>query len=296
MAVQAGINQTTANDAFNASQVAQFIIAGPRAIPIYEALAMQLDCSTLGSNVVAIPSWDAAPATETTTQGDEVASADYTTSAKTATGIMVSTRGLITDQWTQDAGGLASSGVDEMVANVRNTIDVGVLDLFNTATNASDNTGVALTLALWLAALAAFKAQLPGQQAIAYVGSSGQMRDFYAALIAGAGAAQIMGAGNGIFGAQVVDGYLGLYHGIHMFESANVAANDADNDVGGFVSLTPSLGGPPVRSGLVLAVWRGIEARGLYKPERHGLDVTTSARVGFARGAERLVRGLISTD
>lgn len=297
MAVQAGINQTTANDAFNASQVAQFIIAGPRAIPIYEALAMQLDCSTLGSNVVSIPSWDAAPSTETTTQGDEVASADYTTSAKTATGIMVSTRSLITDQWIQDSGALASSGVDEHAANVRNTIDVGVLDLFNTATNVSDNTGVALTLALWLAALAAFKAQLPGQQAIAYVGSSGQMRDFYAALIAGAGAAQIMGAGNGIFGAQVVDGHLGLYHGIHMFESANVAANDADNDVGGFVALSAGQpGSPPVRSGLVLAVWRGIESRGLYTPHRHGIDTTTSARVGFSRSVERCVRGLISTD
>lgn len=297
MAVQAGINSTTANDAVHASRNASFIIAGPRAIPIYEALAMEIDCSTLGSNVVSIPSWDAAPATENTTQGDEVASADYTTSAKTATGVMVSTRGLITDQWVQDSGDLASSGVDEMSANIRNTIDVGVLDLFNTATNVSDNTGVALSLALWLAALAAFKAQLPGQQAIAYVGSSGQMRDFYAALIAGAGAAQIAGAGNSIFAAQVIDGYLGLYHGIHMFESANVAANDADNDVGGFVALSAGQpGSAPVRSGLALAVWRGIEARGLYTPHRHGFDTTVSARVGFSRTVERCVRGLISTD
>jgi len=297
MAVQAGINSTTANDAVHASRNASFIIAGPRATPIYEALAMQIDCSTLGSNVVSIPSWDASPATENTTQGDEVASADYTTSAKTATGVMISTRGLITDQWLTDAGDLASTGVDEMVSNVRNAIDVGILDLFNTASNASDNTGNALTLALWLAALAAFKAQLPGQQAIAYVGSSGQMRDFYAALIANAGSAQIMGAGNNIFSAEVVDGYLGLYHGIHMFESANVAANDSDNDVGGFVAFTAGQpGSAPVRSGLALAVWRGIEARGLYTPHRHGVDTTTSARVGFTRTAERLVRGLISTD
>jgi len=297
MAVQAGINSTTANDAVNASQVAQFIIEGPRAIPIYEALAMQYPVAPGTGNVISIPSWDASPATETTTQGDEVVSADYTTSAKTATGIMVSTRGLITDQWVMDSGALASSGVDEMSANVRNAIDVAVLALFNTATNKSDNTGNPLTLALWLAALAAFKAQLPGQQAIAYVGSSGQMRDFHAALIANAGSAQIMGAGNSIFDAQVIDGYLGLYHGIHMFESANVAAADADNDCGGFVALSAGQpGSSPVRSGLCLAVWRGIEARGLYTPHRHGLDVTTSARVGFSRTVERCVRGLISTD
>ncbi len=297
MAVQDGINSTTANDAVDPSRHVDFIIAGPRAVPIFESLAHVLDCKNLGSNVASIPSWDASPATENTTEGDEVASANYTTSPKTATGVMISTRSLITDQWVQDSGALASSAVDEHAANVRNSIDVGVLDLFNTASNASDNTGVALTLALWLAALAAFKAQLPGGTEIAYVGSSGQMRDFYAALIAGAGAAQIMGAGSEIFSRGANAGYLGVYHGVQMFESPNVAANDADNDVGGFVSITAGQpGATPVRSGLVLAVWRGIESRGIYIPHRHGIDTTTSARVGFARGAERLVRGVISTD
>ena len=296
MAVQPCINSTTANDAVDPSRHADFIITGPRAQPIYESLAQMIDCSDLGSNVASIPSWDASPATENTTEGDEVASANYTTSAKTATGVMVSTRSLITDQWVLDSGALASSAVDEHAANVRNSIDVGILDLFNTATLFSDNTGVALTLALWLAALAAFKGQLPGGE-IAFVGSSGQMRDFYAALIAGAGAAQIVGAGSDIFSRGGNAGYLGVYHGVHMFESPNVAANDATNDVGGFVSITAGQpGATPVRSGLVLAVWRGIESRGVYVPQRHGIDTTTSARVGFARAAERLVRAVISTD
>ncbi len=297
MAVQAGINSTTANDVVDPSRHVEFVIAGPRAVPIYESLAMQIDCSNLGSNVASIPSWNAAPATENTTEGDEVASVDYATSAKTATGVMISTRSLITDQWVQDSGALASSGVDEHAANIRNSIDVGVLDLFNTASNVSDNTGVALTLELWLAALAAFKGQLPGMGEVAFVASAGQMRDFYAALIAGAGAAQIMGAGSDIFSRGANAGYLGVYHGVHMFESANVAANDADNDVGGFVALSAGQpGSAPARSGLALAVWRGIESRGLYTPHRHGIDTTTSARVGFSRTAERLVRGLVSTD
>lgn len=296
MAVQDGINSTTANDAVDPSRRADFIIAGPRAMPIYESLAMQLDCSTLGSNVVSIPSWDASPATENTAEGDEVASANYTTSPKTATGVRISTRSLITDSWVQDSGALASSAVDEHAGNVRNAIDVGILDLFNTASNASDNTGNALTLALWLAALASFKGQLPSGE-IAFVGSSGQMRDFQAALIANAGSAQIMGAGSDIFSRGANAGYLGVYHGVHMFESPNAAANDADNDVGGFVALSAGQpGATPVRSGLVLAVWSGIVSRGLYTPHRHGIDTTTSARVGFARAAERLVRGVISTD
>jgi hypothetical protein len=159
---------------------------------------------------------------------------------------MISTRGLITDQWLTDAGDLASSGVDEMVAErPQRDRRWGSSTSSTPPPTPATTPAIALTLALWLAALAAFKAQLPGQQAIAYVGSSGQMRDFHAALIANAGSAQIMGAGNNIFSAEVIDGYLGLYHGIHMFESANVAANDADNDVGGFVALSAGQPGSP---------------------------------------------------
>ena len=42
MATQAGVNETTANDLIAASGIAQFVIEGPRASPIYEALAMQI--------------------------------------------------------------------------------------------------------------------------------------------------------------------------------------------------------------------------------------------------------------
>lgn len=294
MAVQAGINSTTANDLIHSSGIVPFVITAPRATPIYEALAMQLDFVALGSNVGDIPAWDAAPATEETTEGDEVASVDYTTSKKSVTGVMISTRSLVTDQFVQDSGALGSTSVDEMGANVRNTIDLEVLELFKTASNISDNTGVNLTIALWMAALAAFKAQKPGST-ICFVGSNAQLRDIHADMIAGVGASQIMGAGNGIFSSEVTDGYLGTYHGVNIFESSNVAAADGANDVGGFLAITAGApGSSPTRSGFALGVWRGIEARGLYRPERHGVDTTVSARVGFARASERMVRGLIS--
>lgn len=294
MAIQPGVNETSANDLVNASGHVNFVIEGPRAHPIYEALAMQLDCSNLGSNVCSIPSWDAAPATEETVEADEVVSVNYTTSAKTATGVMISTRALITDQIRQDSGALASTAVDEFAANVRNTIDMEVLELFKTASNLSDHTGLPLTLALWQADLALFKAQTPNGIPC-FVASHGQMRDILSAFVNGAGGQQIAGAGLALFSAEVMEGYLGVYQGVHMFESGNTAANDGANNVGGFVSIVVGQpGNPPARSGLALAVWRGIEARGIDTPHRHGIDTTTSARVGFARANERMVRGVIS--
>lgn len=294
MANQAGVNETTANDLIASSGIAQFVIAGPRATPIYESLAMQLDLSGLGSNVADIPAWDASPATEETAESDEVTSVDYSTSKKSITGVMLSTRALVTDQFVQDAGSLASTAVDEMTANIRNTIDLEVLELFKTASNKSDNTGVNLTIALWMAALALFKAQKPGGS-LCFVGSNAQLRDIHADMIAGAGAGQIGAAGASIFGSTVLDGYLGPYHGVNIFESANVAAADASNDVGGFLAIMAGApGSSPVRSGLALGVWRGIEAKGLYMPSRHGLDTTVSARVGFTRASERMIRALVS--
>lgn len=293
MAVQPGFNSTQINDTILASNIAQFIIPTPQATPLYEVLAMQLDLSGNKSNVVDIPSWDAFPATETTIEGDEVVSVNYSTSKKSLTGIKPSTRALITDQAMQDSMLLESDMVGQMVLNIRQTIDIGVLDLFNTATNVSDNTGVNLTITLWMAALAAFKAQ-KGQGTMCYVGSHNQIRDILKDLKDSAGGQTLGPAGASIFSSQVIDGYRGEYGGVHFFESGNVASNDADNDVGGFIFVQGTPGSAPTRSGLVLGVWHGVQAMGLYTPHRHGIDTTVSARVGFQRSAEYLVRGLIS--
>lgn len=294
MAVQPGVNETGANDLVPASGVVPFVIEGPRARPIYGSIAWQLPFATLGSNVGDIPAWDASPATEETAEADEVVSVNYTTNKKSITGVMIATRALITDQIVQDAGALASTSVDEFAANIRNTIDVEVLELFKTASNLSDNTGVNLTIPLWAAALALFKAQKPGGLVV-FVGSNAQLRDIHASMMNSAGGAQIMGAGSEIFNAEHNDGYLGKYNGVHIFESANVAQNDGANDVGGFVSIRAgAAGATPARSGLALGVWKGVGAEGVRVPSKFGLDTTISARVGFQRASERMVRGLIS--
>jgi enhancing lycopene biosynthesis protein 2 len=295
MAVQAGINSTTANDLINAEMIGvPFVIEGPRAIPIYESLAMQIDNSKLTSNVCTIPSWDAAPATEVTAETDEVVSVNYTTSKKSITGTMVSTRALVSDQFTMDSGQLGSGSVDEMAANVRDRIDVITLALFGTASNISDNTGVNLTTALFAAALALFKAQKPGG-IMCFLGSPAQLRDINTDLANNAGGAQINGAGLALFTNGMTDGYIAQYRGVAIFESSNVAAADGANDVGGFLSIIAGQpGAAPTRSGLALGVWHGIKAEGLRAPHRFGLDVTVAARVGVGRSNERMIRGVIS--
>lgn len=289
---QAGINETTANDLVLTSGIVKFIIPPPLALPIYEAVAMQIDNSKLGSNVADIPGWDALPATETTAETDEVTSVNYSTSKKSITGIMVSTRGLVSDQIQQDSGLMTSDAVELMSMNVRNTIDVTTLALFKTASNQSDNTGVNLTVALWQAALALFRAQKLMGQAV-FIGSHNQIRDLLSALSTTVGGQQLGDAAAAIFNSAVVDGYRGPYQGVHIFESGNISEADASNDHGGFLCMVPGSSGPLI-SGLGLGVWRGIGARGKDAPEKHGYDVTTSARVGFSRSTERFVRGFIS--
>lgn len=293
MAAVDGFTSTSQNDLIAPSRPIPFVIAAPRATPIYDALAWQIDMSQNMSNVGTLPSRDAAPATSNgVTETDEVARASYTTSGKSITGQMIATRGIVSDQFTMDSGELGSGTVDEMGANVRNTIDVLTLALFATAANMTDNTGVNMTTALWAAGLALFKAQKPGG-IMCYIGSPAQNRDIDNDLANNAGGAQIQGAGLEIFTSGMVDGYKGMYRGVAIFESSNVAEADGSNDVGGFLSIVPGPNGP-VRSGLAIGVWSGVQARGKYEPERFGEDVVVAARVGFSRSVERMVRGMIS--
>lgn len=295
MAVQNGVNSTQINDTILASGIAQFIIPTPAAAPLYEALCMQHDCSTLKSNVMDIPRWDAYPATEETTEGDEVASVNYSTSKKSITGVMYSTRALITDQAVQDSMLLESQMVNQFALNVSNTLDIEALGLFVTATNASDNSGFNLTVALWQVALAAMKAQKPGTGEICFIGSNNQIRDLLKDFVTMAGGQQLGNAAQSVFSAMSVDGYRGPYGGVHVFESPNVSEYDASNDAGGFVLVrSAGPGSPPEMSGLSMGVWSPIRAAGLYTPHRHGIDTTVSARCGFQRTAEHMVRAFIS--
>lgn len=294
MAVQPGINSTQINDTIHASGIARFVVPTPAAAPLYTTLAMLHNCSSLGSNTLDIPSWDAFPATEETTEGDEVTSVNYSTSKKSITGIMFSTRALITDQAIMDSTMMQSDMVAQMVRNVENTLDSECLSQFVTASNASDNSGVNLTVALWQVALAAFRAQKPLGQ-VCFVGSNNQVRDLLKDFVTIAGGQQLGDAAAAVFGSGAVDGYRGPYAGVQIFESSNVNQFDASNDAGGFVAVSGlSAGGPPQMSGLSMAMWEPLKAEGIYFPHRHGYDTTASSRAGFGRTAEYLIRAFIS--
>lgn len=293
MAVSPGMNSNQINDTILASGIAKFVVPTPMASPLYEVLAMVLDNKDNHSNVVDIPAWDAFPAVAETTEGDESANVNYSTSKKSMTGVMLDTSALITDQVVMDSMLLESQMVGQMVLNLRNTIDAEVLELFKTASNVTDKSDVNLTLAFWRAGLAAFRAQKPIGTAV-FVGSPNQLRDILDDM-ANIGPGQLGAAGQTIFSSSVIDGYRGPYAGVQIFESSNVASNDADNDIGGWTTVVSSgPGAPPTMSGLGLGIWQPIQAEGQRLPKRHGIETTVSARVGFSRMAEYLVRGLIS--
>lgn len=285
----AGINSTQINDTIAASGILKFIVETPTAAPLFQVLCMEHNCSTIGSNVLDIPSWSAFPATEETTEAAEVAEVNYATSKKSITGVMYSTRALITDQAIQDSTLAQSEMVNQLVLNIANTLDIEALGLFVTATNASDNSGTNLTVALWQVALAAFKAQKPGIGEVVFVGSNNQIRDLLKDFVTIAGGSQLGNAAQSVFASTAIDGYRGAYGGVHIFESPNVSEYDASNDAGGFVLVRPGS-----VSGLSIGVWSGIQAEGLYLPYKHGFDTTVSARCGFQRTAEHKVRAFIS--
>lgn len=294
MAVLAGFNSTQLNDTVLPSGIAKFVVPTPISSPLYQVLAMVVDNSTLGSNVCDIPQWGAFPTVNTTPEGDESVHSNYPTNKTSMTGVMLDTNALITDQIVMDSMVMESQMVNQMVINLRNEIDKQVLGLFDGATNTSDNTGVNLTLALWRQARAAFRAQKP-IGTMCFVGSPNQLRDIIEDMAVVAGGTQLGNAGQTIFSSSVIDGYLGPYQGVHIFESANVPEADASNDVGGFVAVTSSgPTSPPSLSGFALGIWQPIQIEDIRAPSRHGLDTTVSARVGFVRAAEYLVRAVIS--
>lgn len=292
MAALAGMNTTNLAGTIPASAIANFVVPTPAASPLFDALAWQADCSGIKSGTLDVPSWDAFPTVANQTEADEYALTNSTTSKKSFVAVDPGIRHLITDQVIQDSTLMQSQMVLQMAAGVRDHIDKQVLGLFKTASNQSDNTGVNLTLSLLQAALAAFKAQKP-QGAICLVLSNNQVRDLMAQLVTSTASPFVQGAGLEVFNAGVVDGYLGKWGGIHIYESSNVSENDGANDVGGFVAVTPG-GESAALSGLGLAIWHPIQAPGVYVPSRKGYDVTCSARVGYQRVAEHLVRGFIS--
>lgn len=300
----AGFNTTQMAGAIAASNISQFIVPTPSSSPIYALLVKQFDCLNNKSATHDVPYWGARPNVATLGEGVLGTTANYDLTGKTSiVAGMLDTTADITDQVIQDSGLMQSDMVAEMFDNLYETIDKEVLELFNGATNTSDHTGVNLTLALWFADRALFRAQKPRGQMV-YVGSGNQLRDIQLALVNSAGGQQINGAGNPIFQSGVIDGFLGIYNGVAIVESGNVAESDASNDVGGFLGVMGSMSpattpGEPDSanvefSGFGMGVWQPAQVETSRNSRKHCFEATVSARLGFKRIAEFMIRAVVS--
>lgn len=302
----AGFNTTQMAGAIADSTVSPFIVPAPASAATYPLLVKMFDCTANKSNgTLDVPYWGARPqVTKNLAEGTAGTPANYDLTGKTSIiAGMLDTTADITDQVIQDSGLLQSDMVNEMFENLYETIDKEVLGLFDGATNTSDHTGVNLTLALWFADRALFRAQKPRGQMV-FVGSGNQLRDIQLALVNSAGGQQIAGAGNSIFESGVIDGYIGTYNGVAIIESGNVVEADASNDVGGFLGVVGSStaatapGEPAVVgvefSGFGMGVWQPAQVESIRAPRKHGFEATVSARLGFKRIAEYMIRAVIS--
>lgn len=289
MAAQAGFNTTQADAAILASNISTYFVPTAAASLLYPLLAFMPDLRENRSEVYDVPAWGSFPSIANQTEADEYSLVNVALTAKKSfTAVDPGARQLVTDQALMDMGiaGVQmndSPSVQQMIRALRNSLDSSWLGLITSATNTSDSTGTNLTLALYFAALAAFKAQKPLGE-ICFIGSNAQIRDLILDLNASGGGMQLAGAGGEVFSGNgmKVDGYLGMYGGARIFESSNIPAADASNDSGAFISVQPGAGpAGEMLSPLGLAVWQDIQAEGIRVPSRKGEDVTVTCRVGF---------------
>lgn len=304
-----GFNKTTNNDLVPSEVINQVIIPEATHARIYEMITWVAPVS--GAADFVWPRWDAPSAEPTThTESDTFSAANYGTSSASVTGTIVGTYAFLSDelQATGTNAGLELR-VARMFEKMRDKIDLDVLALFVGATNASDNSGSNLSLTLWETALAAYMAQNPLGPRHAFVGSNNQIRDFRGAIRAAGGAALVQGSGMEVFNGLPVNGYVGNYMGIEIYEG-NTTQYDGTNDAGGFCSCAPreSWLGPnsldaggqfQAGSGLGLAMW---PLRGVYgiSPQTdpaidyQGVKLVASAMYGAKITAPHLVRTFIS--
>lgn len=307
MAAIDGINTTTANDLVRTETINPLIIPAANYTRVSQALAWVAPANGTAHKW---PRWDAVAITGTHTETDELTATNYPTSVESVNGAVVGTYAFSSDQLQAVAAGAPIEvQVANMVEELRNKIDLDILAVFVGATNASDNTGVNLSLDLWETALASYMAQKPLGPRHAFVGSSNQIRDFRKAIRQAGGAALVSMAGLEVFNGLPNRGYLGHYQGIEIYQG-NTTQADASNDAGGFCSCAEAgtwTGGTSFDdggqyqafSGLGLAKWR---LRGSYEinmaaqreEQRVGTKLVCTAMYGASATADHLIRAFIS--
>lgn len=298
-----GFNRTSDNDTFQTEMINPLIIPPANFVRVYEAITWMAGVRAGNSHVW--PQLDAVAVTGTHTEADELSATSFPTSQEAVSPSMVAVRAFASDQL-QAVGSILGpeQQVFAMAEELRNRIDKDVIAAIGAATNASDNTGANLSLALWDTAVAAFLAQKPGLDRIAFVGSSNQHRDLVTAIRSSGNGGLIFGSGNDVFNGTPRNGYKGMWNGIEIYVG-NTTQADADNDAGGFVACAApgSWVGPTsleqggqyqVGSGVGIAMWQNIGVKAQYIPSRLGTDYVVAAMYGAAVTTDSRVRAFIS--
>lgn len=295
MAALAGANTTTLTETIPTESISTLVLPAANLIRVYEAITWQ--CPGKGGKMV-FPQIVAAAVTGTQTESDEFTASDIETVKEEISPAMVGKRSFHSDQVDLEGSVLTMQArVNVMADEVENRIDKDVLGLFVGATG-SDNTGVNLSLDLFDTALAAFHAVKPSHPRIAFVGSTNQIRDLRKAIRNSAGGSLVMGAGMSVFNNLPVNGYVGDWQGVNIYQG-NVTQADASNDAGGFVSCPPmgtsdAALGIMAGSGMGLAIWRGLTIGAQRFDSRQGVDITVAAYLGAGITADNNIWSFIS--
>ena len=295
MATLNGANSTTLTETIPTESISGLVLPAPTMIRVYQAIAWQ--CPATGASMV-FPQLVANPVTGVGTETDELPLTNIETVKETITGAMVGKRSYFSEEAMLKGSVMTKQGlVDAMAVEVENRIDKDVLGLFVGAAG-SDNSGFNLSLDLFDAALAAMQANKPSNSRICFIGSTNQIRDLKKAIRNSAGGSLIAGSGLAVFNGLPVEGYLGEWGGVEIYQG-NTTQADATNDAGGFVSCPPLGTSNPAfgilpGSGLGLAVWRGMVPDVQKSNGRTGEDVMVTTFYGAGITADNNVWSFFS--
>lgn len=302
MAALNGFNLTSNNDLTPTESINGLVIPAANHVRIYENFTWVCKASGLAHQ------WarrDAVAVSGTHTESDELTSTSFPTSNESIAVAEVAVRAFASDKL-QFVGSNVSlqSQVEALVDEMRNKIDLDVLAAIGGATNQSDNTGSNLSLSLFDAALAAFRAQKPTFSRTCFVGSMNQSRDLMIAIRQAGGGNMLAGVGTDLFNGMVRQGYKGMWQGVEIYEG-NTTQADASNDGGGFISAAPMgmwMGPEDIEqggqlmpfSGVGLAVWRKLFIETERIASRIGTDIVVSSIYGASITADHNARAFIS--
>ncbi|MCY1055432.1 hypothetical protein [Nannocystis sp. SCPEA4] len=282
---------TSLNDLIHSEAIDQIILGANRPASIHQLVAWIRNATGDTSGIHKFPRWDK---TDVPAGVKNEAAAftfvEQTTNSASATAGMVGLGRELTYEAAQDS---MRTLADLIVLNLeagaeRMTADL--VGLFTSATNTSNLGNVAFSLTGWGTAKAAFKAQNPRGQRLAYIGSNASLRGLESDLRT-TGAALLS---NPLYiDGQLINnpgqGYRGTFEGFEIYETGLCPDNDADTISTAFCVVGD-------QGALGLAVWIPWMHKVRENPEYAGDELFSMSRYAVAITNQSNLREVISED